>query len=64
MTREQLVTAEAIKMNDARRMASDLRAEAHDDGHERIESAVRRRSPSRRRTATRASAAWSPLPTT
>jgi hypothetical protein len=36
MTREQLVTAEAVSMADARRMAESLRAQAHDEGSARI----------------------------
>ncbi len=40
MTREQLVTAEAIKMADAHRMAESLRSQSHDEGNARIRSEV------------------------
>ena len=58
MTREQLVRAEAIALADARRMASALATQAHDEGHARVSTAVR--SKAQLRPARPAAMAWSP----
>jgi hypothetical protein len=62
MTPEQLVTAEAVKMRDARRMAAQLRAEAHDEGNDRIGSAVEPRSRPPRDISSDTVDSWSPVP--
>jgi hypothetical protein len=42
VTREQLVTAEIIALEDARRMAAALHSQAQEEGEERIRAAVQR----------------------
>jgi hypothetical protein len=60
VTREQLVTAEIIALEDARRMAAALHGQAQEEGEERIRAAVQRPPALSTKTSTHSDPADSP----